>query len=497
MTQSQPPYSNEWLQANITPSFLVTLLSKAGRSGLETEIHRHLLQLIQRGTRSEVYKLTIPSPSSQDTHDLTVVLKRYLSPMESVQMRAGLAPPSDEQRPVDQHEYINLFHFRNIVPDQVRPYLYDPERHIVVMEALSGDYDTRLNGFYNDFLKAARKKDIQIDIKQRVVQDLDILLSRAHKTMSKATQFALVNPNQLVLLFLERKEFNEVLDAKYNALHSAASNITIASLIGGHKPEFIIQSHLTQVADNNRLTSWMKRYDFYEERKKLIAYLLKTEGVVHRDLRPENVLIRASKPSLETVLADFAEMGWGPVDQDMVTFLMDSRLKKMFTLQERRAIYDRHLDEELLPCYDIAQQFQTPEARTLRFSTAAINTLLSDIRFTVTYPQQADPARSLATGATGGNLKMNPTSRRFPLPDIRDHFTTQFLSLAQILSTVQEEFPRLYQGIISFYPKERRAVFQNAIADESKHGIMTSTLSKLFEKGRALRQHYSPNGYAC
>ena len=495
MTDAQQPSHNEWLQTNITPSFLATLLFKAERRDLETEVHRYLPRLLHRGTRSEVYTITIPPPvSSQNSCGLTVVLKRYLPPAESVQMRAGLAPPSDEHKPVDQHEYINLLHFKGIVPNQIQPYLHDPERHVVVMELLKGgDFDTRLTGFYNDFLKAARKKPIQIDIKQRIVQDLDILLSRAHRTMFEATQFALVNPNRLVLLPLEKRELHEIFDARYNALHPAASNIILSSLLG-HKPEFIIQSNLTKVADNNRLTSWIKKHDYSGEREKLIAYLMKGEGIVHHDLRPENVLIRSSEPSLETVLGDLTDIGWGPVDQDMVTLLMDSRLKKMFTLQERRAIYDRHLEDELLPCYDIAKEFQTPKDRTLRFSIAAINVLLSDIRFTVTYPQQVDPARSLATG---GSLEAISTSRRFPLPDLCDHFTTQFLSLAQILSTVKEEFPRLFQGVISFYPLERRGVFQNAISNERRQGIITTTLSKLFEKGKILRQQYPSSGFTA
>ncbi|MBS3145134.1 phosphotransferase [Candidatus Woesearchaeota archaeon] len=457
----------KWIRSLVTPKFLQSVLPKSFDLSSDARINP---ELIYCGTHSEVYKVTVKS-SDRLRESKAFVVKRFLSPDESIPMHPGVPTSA---KPLDQWEYINLTRLHEIDPNQPEPFLHNSSDHLVVMEALNGSYNKRFEAQYRAFkrMRSQRKRESLV---QEVQHDLETVLDQAHTTLAGISQLARSKPGDVCLRSHDYFDFLNILDENFNAFFRTADHLAFP-----HEDKKILTQLLTNsLARDNRLTGWRNRYT--RERPALADYLGASEGVIHRDFRPDNILYRSrdgSDSPTSFALCDLTDMSWGPIDLDMISLLMDPRFKAMFSLDQRFDIYNKQ--------FDTLVSRHSPElmihlTREQRFDLGSTAVLFNNIGRVFTY----------LSGVS--NVSKNPPSgiSHLPLGTPEHYFVAQYLSLLQVLKNSRQQFPRLYAGALSFIPEQSRPKIINPLSNPLRKDDPSHILLRLYQRGKRLSERLS------
>src|SRR3989344_1423333 len=118
----------QWIRDQLNSRFISGVLTKAHRQDLIPQVSQATYTFIHSGSRSHVYRLTIPGSngSHSGSSEFTLIVKRFLTPEQSIPMKPGIGCPT--KRPLDQDEWINLRRLHQLSPSQPEPYHYDSQR---------------------------------------------------------------------------------------------------------------------------------------------------------------------------------------------------------------------------------------------------------------------------------------------------------------------------------------------------------------------------------
>ncbi len=470
-----------WIKAITTSKPFHSHLSQSLSISSDLQIE-HNVALIYRGTRSEVYKITITS-SDLKAGPKNFIIKRFLPPEESIHMRPGLAEPTEMQ--LDQAEYINLSLLHEINDNQPQPVLHDPTNHFVVMTALDGSYYKRLDEQYWAF-KRSRKEQRRSDLRQDVQKDLTTILTESHDSLARVNLSSGEHPEKVSLRYNERSDIHKFLNRNLRALFKTLGNFYISSQSKAKIPHL-----LNEDASENRLLDWNQRYGHYRERMSLIEYLEAPETIIHGDFRPDNILYRCSGDgsSLKFALCDLTDMRKGPVDLDMISLLMDPRLRAMFSLDQLSQIHDQQL-EDLIKRHQL--QLSSTDDNKHRFAIGAVEVLLHNIGTVFTYLSLRQSDSLQLTSRNDKRRQESPSGiSNLPLKKPEHYFVAQSLSLLQILNKNRDLFPSLYGGVLSLIPGDLKSQFLSSLDDPTQQDSLFKSFVHSYKRGKLLSQNYS------